>query len=212
MSLDFNKSQDKFIIYRQDGRCGNCGKDLKKATKIHLHHVLNKKDGGAGIVENGVILCGECHIHVHDYNTRKSVLVFRNEFKYANWEKNIEYKGKKQGKEVEFTKRTLNEFDKQGEEMSNQRYESHLRMVEGLKYSLSQLQSKIETIKEKYKKQIDAMESATFMTNYIEPLREKHTQFSEIIEDLNNMIEEHKTQISLHEEILEHLIQDARSY
>jgi len=212
MSLDFNKSQDKFIIYRQDGRCGNCGKDLKKATKIHLHHVLNKKDGGAGIVENGVILCGECHIHVHDYNTKKSVLVFRNEFKYANWEKNIEYKGKKQGKEVEFTKRTLNEFDKQGEEMSNQRYESHLRMVEGLKYSLSQLQSKIEIIKEQYKKQIDAMESATFMTNYIEPLREKHTHFSEIIEDLNNMIEEHKTQISLHEEILEDLIQDARSY
>jgi len=84
--------------------------------------------------------------------------------------------------------------------------------VEGLKYKLSQLQSTIGIIKEKYKKQIDAMESATFMTNYIVPLREKHTQFSEIIEDLNNMIEEHKTQISLHEEILERLIEDARSY
>jgi len=28
MSLKFNKSQDRFIIYRQNGRCGNCGRDL----------------------------------------------------------------------------------------------------------------------------------------------------------------------------------------
>lgn len=212
MSLDFNKSQDKFIIYRQDGRCGNCGKDLNKATQIHLHHILNKKDGGTGIVENGVILCGKCHIHVHNYNTRKSILVFRDEFKYANWEKNVEYKGRKKGKEVEFTKQTLNEADKKGEQMSNQNYASHLRMVEGLKFKLSQLQSTIKIIEEKYKKQIDAMESATFMTDYIVPLRAKHAQFSEVIEDLNQMIEEHRTQISLHEEVLEHLIQDARSY
>lgn len=212
MSLKFNTSQDKFVIYRQNGNCGNCGENLVKAMRIELHHILNQKDGGTGIVENAVMLCDECHLHIHNYDTKKSILIFRDEFKYANWDKNPEYKGRKKGKEVEFTKKTLNESDKQGEQMSNQNYESHLRMVEGLKYKLSQLQSTIGIIEEKYKKQIDAMESATFMTNYIVPLREKHTQFSEIIEDLNNMIEEHKTQISLHEEILEHLIQDARSY
>ena len=211
MPLNFNKSQDKFIIYRQDGRCGNCGVDLKdeEVEAIHLHHVLNKKDGGAGVVENGVVLCAKCHTHVHNYNTRQSVFVFRKEFKYANWDRNTQYKGRKKGKEVEFTKKTLDRLDKIGEKMSNQNYESHLRMIGELKQTLMALQSKMDGIKEKYKRQIDAMESATFMDNYITPLRKKYSNFSSIIEGLQNMINEHKQQISLHEEILENLIADA---
>lgn len=107
MSQDFNKSQDEFIVYRQNGKCGNCGKNLTEVTKIHLHHVLNRKDGGAGIVENGVMLCGKCHLHVHSYDYRKSILIYRNEFKYANWEKNSEYKAKKRVNLLKIQKRDL---------------------------------------------------------------------------------------------------------
>jgi len=209
---NFNKSQDKFIIYRQDGRCGNCGIDLKdeEVEAIHLHHVLNKKDGGTGVVENGVILCAKCHTHVHNYNTKQSVFVFRKEFKYANWDRNMQYKGRKKGKEVEFTQKTLDRLDKIGEKMSNQNYESHLQMINELKQTLSVLQNTMMSIKEKYKRQIDIMESATFMDNYIRPLRNKYGEFSNIIETLDKMIDEHKQQISLHEDSLEHLIADAR--
>lgn len=210
MPLNFNKSQDKFIIYRQNGKCGNCGRDLNEAKEIHLHHVLNKKDGGAGIVENGVVLCSDCHIHVHNYNTKKSVFVFRDEFKYANWDKNIEYKGRKKGKEVEFTKKTLDTLDKLGEKMGNQNYESHLQMITELKKTLSTLQNTMNSLKDRYKKQIDAMEKATFMENYITPLRNKYGKFSDIVETLEQMIDQHKQQISLHEERLEQLIEDAR--
>jgi len=48
-------------------------------------------------------------------------------------------------------------------------YESHLQMVTQLKETLTALQNKIESLKENYKKQIDAMENASFMDNYITP-------------------------------------------
>lgn len=210
MAQEFNESQKQFVVYRQDSRCGNCGENLAESMKIELHHVLNKKDGGAGIVENAVMLCGECHLHIHNYDTKKSILVFRSEFKYANWKKNSEYRGRKKGKEVKFTKQTLDKFDKQGAKVNNKSYENHLKMISQLKQTLTALQNKIESLKDNYKKQIDAMESATFMDNYITPLRSKYSEFSQIIDTLQNMIDEHKAQIALHEEALEHLIIDAR--
>jgi len=54
------------------------------------------------------------------------------------------------------------------------------------------------------------MESATFMDNYITLLRGKYSEFSQIIDSVQSMIDEHKAQIALHEEALEHLIIDAR--
>jgi len=69
MAQEFNESQKQFVIYRQNAKCGNCGENLAEVMKIELHHVLNKKDGGAGIVENAVMLCGECHLHIHNYDT-----------------------------------------------------------------------------------------------------------------------------------------------
>ena len=97
-----------------------------------------------------------------------------------------------------------------GEKMSNQNYESHLQMINDLKQTLSALQNTITSIKEKYKQQIDAMESATFMDNYIRPLRNKYGQFSNLVEGLQEMIDQHKQEISRHEESLEHLISDAK--
>jgi archaellum component FlaC len=83
-------------------------------------------------------------------------------------------------------------------------------MVTELKERLKVLQNKMGVIKEKYKKQIDIMESATFMSNYINPLRGRYGEFSQIIKTIQSMIEEHKMQIALHEEALENLIEDAR--
>lgn len=208
MSLDFNRNQDKFIIYRQDGRCGNCGKNLNEVTKIHLHHVLNKKDGGTGIVENGVILCAECHLHVHNYNTQKSILVFRSEFKYANWDRNIEYKGRKKGKEVEFTKKTLNEFDKQGEKtiMEENSYENHLAMLVGFRQQLKVLKGQIEQTAEQYRIQINGMEKAGFVKNHIEPLRARYATFRVRVEELEDLIVMQTRKITRHEEVIQGLI------
>ena len=94
--------------------------------------------------------------------------------------------------------------------MNNRNYESHLRMINELKETLVSLQEKMIELNDKYKRQIDVMESASFMNNYITPLRGKYSEFSQIIETLQAMIDEHKNQISLHEEALEHLIADAK--
>jgi len=204
MSSKFNKSQEKFIIYRQNGKCGNCGKNLAEATKIELHHVLNQKDGGAGIVENAVMLCGECHLHIHNNNFQESILIFRNEFKYANWDKNSEYKGRKKGKEVEFTKKTLDEWDKQykGASMQKDNYENHLRMLKDFKQNLQVLKRHIEIIREKYKKQIDAMESAGFVEDIINPLRNKYQVFSSKIDEVDRQLAQHDQKIELQTEAL----------
>ncbi len=208
---NFNDSQKTFIYSRQKGLCGSCGDDLSDEANMEYHHVLNCKDGGAAIVENGVMLCPVCHQHSHYNNFRASISVFRAEFEYANWVDNHYYRGRKKGEAVAFTKETLDEFDKIGTAMDNRSYEGHLAMITELKQTLNILQEYMESIKDKYKQQLDAMESTTFMDNYIQPLREKYNGFTEIIKTLQAMIDEHKRQISLHEEALENLIQDARS-
>ena len=63
-----------------------------------------------------------------------------------------------------------NTTNTQGATVNNRSYESHLQMVTQLKQTLTALHNKIENLKENYKKQIDAMESASFMDNYITPL------------------------------------------
>ncbi|MDQ7084953.1 MAG: hypothetical protein Q9M36_08465 [Sulfurovum sp.] len=103
-----------------------------------------------------------------------------------------------------------NTTNTQGATVNNRSYESHLQMVNQLKERLTALQNKIESLKENYKKQIDAMENASFMDNYITPLRGKYSEFSQIIDTVQSMIDEHKSQIALHEEALEQLIEDGR--
>lgn len=94
--------------------------------------------------------------------------------------------------------------------VNNNSYENHLQMINGLTQTLIALQNKVESLKDNYKQQIDTMENASFMDNYITPLRDKYSEFTQIIESVQSMIEEHKTQIALHEEALEQLIEDAR--
>jgi predicted nucleic acid-binding Zn-ribbon protein len=212
MSSKFNKSQEKFIIYRQNGKCGNCGKDLAEATKIELHHVLNQKDGGAVIVENAVMLCGECHLHIHNNNFQESILIFRSEFKYANWDKNSEYKGRKKGKEVEFTKKILDEFDKQykGANMQQDSYANHIQMLIDFQKNLQPLRQYLNDLREKYRKQIDVMENAGFMEETITPLRQKYQAFSSKINEIDRQLIQHNQEIDRHKEELYKQIATAR--
>jgi len=48
MSLKFNRSQDRFIVYRQNGRCGNCGGELKYVAQQYQNSV----DGVVEYVES----------------------------------------------------------------------------------------------------------------------------------------------------------------
>jgi len=212
MSSKFNKNQDRFVIYRQNGKCGNCGKDLAEAATIELHHVLNQKDGGAGIVENAVMLCGECHLHIHNNNFQESVLIFRSEFKYANWDKNSEYKGRKKGKEVEFTKKTLDEWDKQykGASMQKDSYKNHIQMLIDFQKNLQPLRQYLNDLREKYKKQIEVMENAGFMEETITPLRNKYQSFSSKIDEIDRQIIQHNQEIDRHKEELYKQIATAR--
>lgn len=172
---------------------------MGEAMKIELHHVLNQKDGGAGIVENAVMLCGECHLHIHDNNFKKSVLVFRSEFKYANWDKNPEYKGRKKGKDVEFTKKTLDDLDKQykGKKMiEKDNIGNHIRMLEDFRGNLLILKPKIIEIRNDYQKQIGMMEKAGFFEDIIIPLRKKYQIFALKVNDIDKEIMSHQKEIN----------------
>ena len=46
MSLKFNRSQDRFIVYRQNGRCGNCGGELKYVAQQYQESVNQLKSFG----------------------------------------------------------------------------------------------------------------------------------------------------------------------
>ena len=205
---NFNNSQKTFIWSRQKGLCGSCGADFSREADIEYHHVLNCKDGGVAIVENGVMLCEACHLHCHDNDFKKPVLVFRSEFKYANWEENSYYRGRKKGKEVEFTKKTLDKFDKQGAEtiMEEQSYEQHLAMLVGFRQQLKVLKEQIEKTAEQYRRQINAMQNAGFMINHIEPLQAKYATFRVRIEELEDLIVSQSRKITRHEEVIQGLI------
>ncbi len=74
-------------------------------------------------------------------------------------------------------------------------YEEQLAMLENFDDSLETLRGKISELKEKYKHQIDFMESKGFFEEYISALRQKYEVFSQKIDDMNNLIQEHKQKI-----------------
>ncbi len=212
MSRSFNNSQRIFIWSRQNSKCGSCGKSLAKEVDVEYHHILNYKDGGASIVENAVMLCAECHSHCHDYNFQKSVLVYKAEFKYANWEENSFYRGRKKGKEVEFTKKTLDEFDRKYERtIMTDSYDNQLRMLDDFGRNLVALRASSINLRDKYKRQIDVMGSAGFMKDYTSVLEIKYYRLYSKIEDINEMIERQNSKLNNHKEIISNLKLMARN-
>jgi len=208
---NFNKSQKNFIKKRQKGLCGNCGDRLSDEFDSDCHHILRCEDGGVGIVENGVILCKDCHFHCHDSDWTKPVSIFRAEFPYANWKDNIHYKGRKKGEKVEFTKKTLNEFDKIGEKITMEygsvdSYERHLNMLIGFRKELTILKKEIKRTAKQYKIQINAMAKAGFLKNHIDVQRARYNLFKVKIKELDDLIAIQTRKITKHEELIEGII------
>lgn len=52
--------------FRQKERCGFCGDKLKDIL-YQAHHLLRRADGGLNTLDNCVILCEDCHYHVHNH-------------------------------------------------------------------------------------------------------------------------------------------------
>jgi len=88
-------------------------------------------------------------------------------------------------------------------------YEAQLQMLENFDDNLKALREKITELRDKYKHQIDVMESAGFFSNYIDPLRAKYADFSQKIDDIDNLIQHHKQKIGLQKETLIDLINSA---
>jgi hypothetical protein len=55
----------KNTLLARDGRCLVCGRYLDDST-INPHHITTKGAGGADQPENGISLCQECHVAVHN--------------------------------------------------------------------------------------------------------------------------------------------------
>ena len=56
---------DRLIMYnRQKGCCGDCGKPFNK-NEMHAHHIVSWYNGGRTILDNGIMLCPECHHQRH---------------------------------------------------------------------------------------------------------------------------------------------------
>lgn len=52
----------KKALFRDSGRCQDCG---QKAHRVHVHHIVPRKDGGPDILENLTTLCPDCHAKRH---------------------------------------------------------------------------------------------------------------------------------------------------
>lgn len=95
MARYYNEKQKVILWWRQDGRCGLCGVSMDKSVdpRAEYHHILKYADGGITSIDNGVMLCKECHVQSHNIGRfRDSVSVSYNEYKYANFSANGESK------------------------------------------------------------------------------------------------------------------------
>lgn len=97
-----------------------------------------------------------------------------------------------------------------GVSMQKDNYENHIRMLKDFKQNLLALKRHIQVIKEKYKKQIDVMESAGFVENIISPLRNKYQIFSSKIDEVDRQLAQHDQKIEMQTEALNALRAIAR--
>ena len=97
-----------------------------------------------------------------------------------------------------------------GANMQKDNYENHIRMLKDFKQNLLALKRHIQMIREKYKKQIDAMESAGFVEDIISPLRNKHQVFSSKVDEVDRQLAQHDQKIEMQTEALNALRAIAR--
>jgi predicted nucleic acid-binding Zn-ribbon protein len=97
-----------------------------------------------------------------------------------------------------------------GGSMKKDKYANHIQMLKDFKQNLLTLKRNIQGIREKYKKQIDAMENAGFMEETITPLRNKYQVFSSKIDEINRQLARHNQKIEMQTEALDALRAIAR--
>lgn len=95
--------------------------------------------------------------------------------------------------------------------MSMDSYANHARMLDEAKVVIESLRRHLFEMEEKYAKQIAAMEAAGFVSDYIEPLRNRQQQFKEKIHTLIRTIEKNGQQLEHQRDVLGRLAEDARS-
>ena len=60
----FTQVEKELMLQRQEYMCGDCGEDLwgDHIGRNPAHHIVPVWAGGATEIENGVVLCHECHV------------------------------------------------------------------------------------------------------------------------------------------------------
>ncbi|CAM5196335.1 hypothetical protein [Alishewanella longhuensis] len=90
-------------------------------------------------------------------------------------------------------------------------YERHIGALEDFRRNLLALKRHTTNIKEQYAKQLLAMENAGFVQNITQPLQNKYQLFSNKLDQIDVLIDEHNRKITTQKEALEQLAQMARN-
>lgn len=65
--VEFSPATRRLILDRDEGRCAWCGRPWGDA--LNIHHRMLRSQGGLGVPENGIALCGSgttgCHGAAH---------------------------------------------------------------------------------------------------------------------------------------------------
>ena len=61
----FTDNQRTVMYNNQHGLCGVCGKHYE-LNELHAHHKKSWRQGGMTSIENGILLCPECHHKAHN--------------------------------------------------------------------------------------------------------------------------------------------------
>jgi 5-methylcytosine-specific restriction endonuclease McrA len=56
----FSKMVRDEVKEKYNHQCQECG-----GKGLHLHHVCFRSQGGRGVITNALLLCNECHKHIH---------------------------------------------------------------------------------------------------------------------------------------------------
>ena len=79
----------KGMLLRRDGRCMVCGVYLDEDT-INPHHITTRGAGGEDNLENGISLCQQCHVAVHNGRYTPAalrwILWIHYSYEYEEWQ------------------------------------------------------------------------------------------------------------------------------
>lgn len=90
---EFTEKTKNFVRERQNRCCAVCGKHedhlfLEESLKVQFHHVLPASVQGTNKTFNCVMLCDDCHEHIHiNGNYRVPIVNDLDDFPYANMDK-----------------------------------------------------------------------------------------------------------------------------